>query len=172
MSKARKRAALPDVKIGDYVLIGSTSASFPGNWSTGLVLWVGKGDVLIERANQNGGTWREVDSILHVRAHGTLEHCWEAQRRAGEVVRDLIRAAHEAESALVSARDKVWNKLDEFASGLAITMPDFAAIEDERKSFGPIADQEDAEAQRRVRAAGIPTDMARVRGETSEGSGT
>jgi hypothetical protein len=107
-----------EVKAGDYVLMGGSYASFPCHWYFAEVLWADATDVLLHRTNQNGTEfYRQVESILHIRAVGTIEELCAIKRQAADAVRELSNAASEAESALGTARAAVHAELDRLAAG-------------------------------------------------------
>ena len=124
----KRKPAKVQVAVGDHVLIGGTRASYPGDWYVGTVLWVGKGDALVERYTLNGETWRQLISLLEIRAKGDALST--VQRAAAEAVREKQEAVREAEQALNRARSALFAKLDELAEGgLQVIPPDFDAID-------------------------------------------
>lgn len=144
--KAPKR---PDPQVGDFVLCGSSTASLPGDWFLGQVLWAAKGDVLIERSTRNGQTWREVAHVSEVRAVGSIAELGAVQEAARIAVQDLHRAVHDVEVALRQARSAVWRAVDELAAGgLAIIPPDFPWIERAALAQAALAERADREARR------------------------
>jgi hypothetical protein len=135
------------VEIDDYVLLGSTRASYPEHWYFGQVLWIGDGDVLVQRGNAHGDHWREVVSSSAIRAVGTPEKLTDLKRKASEGVRELHRRVDEAERALGDARDALFNHLDALVEkGLDIVPPDFVAIDFERAERHAIQERTDAES--------------------------
>lgn len=143
----RKSAPQIDIKPGDWVLLGGTRASYPCNWYLGEVLCMHRGDLFIQRSNQNGETWRETTHISEVRANGTIDEIVSIKETARKAVHVLSQAAGECESALGRARDAVWQKLDELAlGGLSVVPPDFEAIEAEGARVRATVEQADIEA--------------------------
>jgi len=137
----------PNVAAGDFVLCGGTRASYPGEWYLGQVLWAGKGDALLERATQNGRTWREVIAVVEIRAVGTIEQLVTVQDEARKACAELTRAIHECTSELGRARDALFAKLDALAEGgLKVVPPDFEAIEDHGVALQATVEQADVEA--------------------------
>ncbi|MEX2126939.1 MAG: hypothetical protein WD871_01680 [Xanthobacteraceae bacterium] len=130
-STATPKRRLPELKTGDFVLMGGTRASYPSGWFLGKVLWSDRRDVLIERDQSCGGrVWREVYSILEVRAVGTIEQLVKVQNEAFKATLDLVREVHAAEYVLGRARDAVHAKVDELAERQPLIFPaDFAAID-------------------------------------------
>jgi hypothetical protein len=145
MAKRKRKPALA-VGISDYVLLGGTRASYPEHWYYGQVLWIGDGDVLVQRSNAHGDRWREVISSSQIRAVGTREKLSDLKRRASEGVRDLQRRIDEVTSALGDARDALFKHLDALAEkGLDIVPPDFVAIDAEIAERRAIQERTDAE---------------------------
>lgn len=137
------------VRPGDLVLMGGTRASYPGHWYIGRVLWIGDGDVLIQRDNAHGDRWRQLESALAIRAFGTMEKLVAVRKAAREAIRDLQRQINDAESALGSARDTLWKRLEELVEkGMVDAIPpDFAAIDaqhEETRAAVERAEQESA----------------------------
>ena len=138
MAKKQKgsRATFADLfdgrglKIGDHVLLGGTSASYPAYWYLGKLLWVGKEDILIERSTQNGQTYVQHDSIYAVRAVGEISELVKIQDVARRAVKELTDLVHEAEAALGDARAALHARLDELQKGgLKIEAFDQVAID-------------------------------------------
>jgi hypothetical protein len=120
------------ITVGDFVLCGGTSASYPGQWYLGEVLWVGDNDALIERSTMQGETWREVIHHSVIRAFGTISDLGLIQETARKEVFDLQKKVIETEAALGAARDALWGHLKELVSGgLSVIPPDFSEIKND-----------------------------------------
>jgi hypothetical protein len=105
------------IKVGDTVLLGGTHASYPATWYMGGVLWVGDEEILVQRSTLNGESYSQLYTIYAVRAVGSVADLSKLQRDAVEAVKPLMKAVHEAESALGDARDKLHNHLDDLCTG-------------------------------------------------------
>lgn len=110
------------VAVGEYAVAGGSYASMPGDWYVGTVLWTDGKDVLLHRSDLTGSqTWRQVCDIGDIRAAGTCEHVVAMKEAARKACADLSAKVYECESALGTARQAVWNRLDEIAAeGLLI----------------------------------------------------
>jgi hypothetical protein len=118
------------VKPGDAVLLGGTSASYPGDWFFARVLWSDGIDALVERGDLTGTQrWREVVSVAEVRAVGTVPELLAVKEAARKAVHALRGRVDIAERRLGNARDDLWAKLDRLAKeGLKIVPLDRRAI--------------------------------------------
>lgn len=121
MSRARKIKPTPTmgkamVQVGDYVLLGLPGISEPP-WNIGLVLWVGKEDILVDRERGLTGTqrYRDVQPLENIRAIGTLSEVIDIGIRAGNEVQPLLQAHARTEEAEREAKRAIFRKLDEFA---------------------------------------------------------
>lgn len=148
---ARKNGRRPTgkkitVTVGDFVLLGSTKASYPAHWYLGEVLAIDGDALFIGRSTLNGDSRHEVSHKEDVRARGTITELVRIQRAAEEDVRQLNAAIRESESALGAARDRLFARLDELAAGgLAIIPPDFDAIEAREENVRAIVSRDDEE---------------------------
>lgn len=132
MSKARKprHPNLPLLKAGDTVLMGGSYASYPADWYYASVIWADEADVLLQRTSSSSAvSYREVDSVLSVRAVGTISELHAIKEQARKAVHDLNAAVHEAEGVLGSARAALQAELERLATaGLRIIPRDHDAI--------------------------------------------
>jgi hypothetical protein len=123
-----------EIKQGDWVLLGSTRASYPGEWYVGGVLWVGHGDILVRRFATTGGEYNQLEPFEAVRAVGTHQDLVEVKKIAADGVRELRKAVSDAESALGRARDALFARLNELAAAEPrIIPPDFSAIKERHR---------------------------------------
>jgi hypothetical protein len=155
MGKRRNEQASMDfeLKAGDFVLLGGTRASYPSNWYLATVMWIGKTGVAIERSNQNGERWLQTCHRSEIRAIGTIADLCTIQRQASDAVRALVKEVHERESALGSARDAVFAKVDELAKGgLKVIPPNFEEIEADNQAVRDVIERHDNETGPTVRA--------------------
>jgi hypothetical protein len=144
----RQQKSKPSISLtpGDYVLLGSTRASFPSHWVLGTVLWADQYDLVVRRSNQNGGTWIETAHVSEVRAEGSLEHLGLVKGAARKAVLELQRVVNDCEAALGLARDAVFKKLEELAAGgLQVLPPDFQEIDADREGVRAACEQYDME---------------------------
>jgi len=137
--------------IGDHALLGGSYASWPGHWYLGTILWVGKEEVLVRRATMNGQVYVELDSIYAIRAVGNIDELNQIQETARKAVRELVRAADEAESELGRRRDAVQAKLQELEKGgLKIASFDRAAHDEHWAEFRAIGEELDEQHSERL----------------------
>lgn len=102
-------------KVGEYVLIGSSGVTLPGDWFVAKVLWADGEEILTEHEAPSHGRCRQVLTIAHVRAIGSISELGQFKETSRVAVADLSRRVREAESALGDARKAVWDKLDDLA---------------------------------------------------------
>lgn len=140
---ASKKTKAVEVKAGDYVLLGSSSASYPAHWYSATVLFVTGNDLLIERHTANGQKWREHSSVLAVRAVGTISELNALRTAAANDVKRLWQVIADAETELQLARDAMWKRIEQFGEG--IFPPDFVAIDAEREARAALMDRADEE---------------------------
>lgn len=122
MAKRGKRQTAQNLfdqplQIGDYVLLGGSYASMPGDWYLGKLVWVGKEELCIERWTLNGQVYHQQGTIYDVRAAGSMNDLSLIKEQARLAVKELTVTVQEAESALGRARDAVHNKLEDLAKG-------------------------------------------------------
>lgn len=119
-------------KVGDFVLLGCSRASYPGEWTLGEVLWIGGDDVLIDRHNWHH-KWRELGKVSSIRAIGTIAELNKVEDLARKELLALKQHISECEVAFRAARDAMWKRLGEMAdNGLQVIPPDFAKMDEER----------------------------------------
>lgn len=141
-SKQQKATPTLKVEVNDWVLLGSTRASYPGEWCVGRVLWVGDNDLLVERSNQHGETWRDHKFMSDIRAVGDLGDLFTIKEQARIGVKALREAVAEAEQALGAARNALFAKLEELAAGgLKVVPPDFNAIHVDEANYRGFVEQ-------------------------------
>lgn len=131
MSRRKPRHPnLPTLKVGDTVLMGGSRASFPSDWYYATVLWADEADVLLQRTSPSSAvSYRQVDSVLSVRAVGTISELHAIKEQARKAVHDLNVAVDEAGQALSAARSALHAELDRLAAGgLKIIPRDHEAI--------------------------------------------
>ena len=118
---SEKRRPGPRPQVGEWVLCGRTGITLPSDWTLDLVLWTGKGEVVVERFKAAGcGSWVEVvpqATIIRAGDYGDLR---QFRDRCAREVGDLCRAVRNAETALGDARKAVWTQLDEIAGRRAL----------------------------------------------------
>src|SRR5260370_2189100 len=120
MSRTRKprHPNLPPLKTGDHVLMGGSYASFPADWYFATALWADSADVLHNRSSPSTSDYyRQVESVLHVRAVGTISELNAVREQARKAVHNLQTAVHDAESALGTARAALHAELERLALG-------------------------------------------------------
>lgn len=132
MSRRRKPSHpnLPLLRSGDHVLMGGSHASFPSDWYLAQVIWSDGIDVLLHRSSPGTSEYyRQVDSILSVRAVGTIAELGLIKEQARKAVHALQSTVHDAEQALGAARAAVHAELERLAKGgLTIIPRDHEAI--------------------------------------------
>lgn len=116
--KSSKTAGLLfEMKVGDHILAGGSSASLPGDWYLGLVLWTNGIDVLMERSTLNGQRFRQCESVTCIRAVGTIAELATLQETCRKEVAALAARVREATSELGAARGALWTRVAELAEG-------------------------------------------------------
>jgi hypothetical protein len=105
------------LRAGDHVLMGGSYASFPADWYFASVLWADGTDVLLHRSDLNGNYYRQIDSVLSVRAVGTIAELSAIKEQARKAVHDLNIVVSEAGSELGRARAALHAELDQLAAG-------------------------------------------------------
>lgn len=129
MTRKPRHPNLPLLKAGDHVLMGGSYASYPAHWYFASVLWADSTDILLNRSSSNGNTYRQVESVLHVRAVGTVAELSAIKEQARKAVHDLSNTISEAEQTLGSARAALHAELERLAlGGLKIIPRDHEAI--------------------------------------------
>jgi hypothetical protein len=109
---------------GDYVLLsGERGVLPPGEWVMGRVVWADRQSVVVDRWGGSGGGWRDLVSVLEVRAVGSSSDMSALQDRLRSEFRPMRERVDECLRLLEEARQALWSRLDELIEAEPTVIP-------------------------------------------------